>query len=62
MFENDCIAEYVKERCPELLDTVDYNLWKLRRASDEALDELCKPLSNLSKVWGRLNKTESEKE
>ena len=54
MTENNCIAEYVKERCPELLDTVDFNLWKLRRASDEAIDELCDHLSNLSKAWGKM--------
>ena len=53
MSENDCIAEYVKERCPELLNTVDFNLWKLRKASDEATDELCNHLSNLSKIWGK---------
>ncbi len=62
MTENDYIAEYVKERCPELLNTVDFNLWKLRRASDEAIGELCDHLRNLSKIWGNLNKTESEGE
>jgi hypothetical protein len=54
MTDNDYIAEYVKERCPELLDTVDFNLWKLRMASDEAIDELCDHLSNLSKAWGKI--------
>lgn len=60
MTENDYIAEYVKERCPELLNTMDFSLWKFRKASDEATDELCNHLSNLSKIWGNLNKTESE--
>lgn len=32
MTENDYIAEYVKERCPELLNTMDYSLWKLGKA------------------------------
>lgn len=50
MTENDYIAEYVKERCPELLNTVDFSLWKFRRALNEAIDELCDHLSNLSKV------------
>ena len=54
MSENDYIAEYVKERCPELLDTMDFNLWKLRKTSDETINELC---DNLSKTWGKLNKT-----
>ena len=62
MSENDYIAEYVKERCPELLDTIDFNLWKLRRASNEAIDELCDHLSNLNKTWGKVNRTGSEKE
>lgn len=54
MSENDYIAEYVKEHCPELLNTVDFNLWKLRRVSNEAIDELCNHLSNLSKTWGKM--------
>lgn len=53
MTENDYIAEYVKERCPELLDTVDFSLWKLRKASYEAMDMLCDRLSNISKAWGK---------
>ncbi len=40
MTENDYIAEYVKERCPELLNTVDYNLWKLSKAASEAAQTL----------------------
>lgn len=60
MTENDYIAEYVKERCPELLDTIDFNLWKFRKASYEAMDELCDRLSNISKAWGKLSGAESE--
>ena len=62
MTENDYIAEYVKERCPELLNTVDFNLWRLRKASEEAMDALHDRLSNLSKAWGKLSAAESEEE
>ncbi len=40
MTENDYIAEYVKERCPELLNTMDYNLWKLGKAVSGAVQTL----------------------
>lgn len=62
MTDNDYIAEYVKECCPELLNTVDFNLWKFRKALYEAKDMLCDRLSNLSKAWGKLSAAESEEE
>ena len=62
MTENDYIAEYVKERCPELLNTMDFSLWRFRKASEEAMDVLCDRLSNISKAWGKLGAAESEEE
>lgn len=56
MTDNDYIAEYVKERCPELLDTVDFNVWRFRMALSDLIDD------NLSKIGGKLNATESEEE
>lgn len=40
MTENDYIAEYVKEHCPELLNTVDYSMWKLGKAVSEFVQSM----------------------
>ena len=32
MGENDIIADYVKEHYPEILETIDFNLYKLSYA------------------------------
>lgn len=63
MTKNDYIAEYVKERCPELLNTVDYNLWKVSKAASEAARTLVDsikaidwskvPIDDLVKEWGK---------
>ena len=37
--ENDVIAEYVKEKCPELLKTMDFALYKFGAAIREARDK-----------------------
>ncbi len=42
MTENDYIAEYVKERCPEIIQTVDFSFWKLGRSISEFGEELVK--------------------
>ncbi|QHJ73812.1 hypothetical protein [Butyrivibrio virus Ceridwen] len=38
--ENDYIAEYVKERCPEVIQTIDYSLWRLGKGVSEAVQTL----------------------
>ena len=42
MTENDYIAEYVKERCPEVIQTVDFAFWKLGKSISEFGEELVK--------------------
>lgn len=36
MTENDIIAMYVKERYPELINTVDFSMFRLKTTADEA--------------------------
>lgn len=42
MTENDYIAEYVKERCPEVIQTVDFAFWKLEKSISEFGEEIVK--------------------
>lgn len=52
MTENDYIAEYVKERCPELLNTMDYSLWKLGKAVSGAVQTLVEGLKAID--WSKI--------
>ena len=52
MTDNDYIAEYVKERCPELLNTVDYSLWKLGKAASEAVQTVVDSIKAID--WGKV--------
>ena len=36
MNENDIIAMYVQEKYPELINTVDYSMFRLKATADEA--------------------------
>lgn len=36
MNENDIIAMYVKEKYPELINTVDFSMFRLKTTADEA--------------------------
>lgn len=40
MTENDYIAEYVKERCPEVIHTIDYSIWRLSKAASVAVQTI----------------------
>ena len=55
MNENDIIAMYVKEKYPELINTVDYSMFRLKTTADEASragkefnDMICKGKGNKS--------------
>ena len=45
MGENDVIADYVKEHYPEILETIDFNLYKL----SYACRSFCESFSNAFK-------------
>ena len=49
MTENDYIAEYVKEKRPEIIGTVDFITWKLGRLLADSMNELCRGLKNACK-------------
>ncbi len=53
MTENDYIAEYVKERCPEVLETIDYSVWRFGKA----LQEMAKAWVDSVKAidWGKVD-------
>jgi len=60
MTDNDYIAEYVKERCPELLNTTDYSLWKLGKAVSEAVQTLVEGFKAID--WSKVLIDEKEKQ
>ena len=52
MTENDYIAEYVKERCPELLNTMDYSLWRLGKAVSVAVQTIADSIKAID--WSKV--------
>lgn len=46
MSENDVIAEYVKERYPWILDTIDFAIYKLKMQWKPMVDELKESFRN----------------
>ena len=58
MTENDYIAEYVKERCPELLNTVDYGLWRLSKAASVAVQTMVDSIKAID--WSKVPVDEEE--
>ena len=58
MTENDYIAEYVKERCPELLNTVDYGLWRLSKAASVAVQTMVDSIKAID--WSKVSIGEQE--
>ena len=49
MTENDYIAEYVKEKCPQILG-VDYKLWVFAKVCDGCLSKLADKLDKLTRT------------
>lgn len=47
MNENDLIAEYVKERHPEILQTIDFAVFKLGKVISKAINDCFDPIKNL---------------
>lgn len=58
MSDNDYIAEYIKEKYPQLLG-FDFAMWKFGRRFAESLIDICKGIENaLNSIFG--DKAESE--
>lgn len=47
MSENDYIAEYVKERYPEVIHTVDYAIWKFGKEISNVASKFADIFANL---------------
>ena len=47
MSENDMIAEYVKEKYPELLTTCDFAIFKIGVAAREGCRSMCETLKKI---------------
>ena len=61
MNENDIIAEYIKEKYPELLNTTDFALYKFYCACRKVVDELKKTFRNIdfSKLLCQLKESDN---
>ena len=47
MSENDYIAEYIKERRPELIRSFDFILWKMSRITANAVKKIIDTFSGI---------------
>lgn len=47
MNENDLIAEYIKERYPEILQTMDFTVFKVGKAISKVINDCFDPIKNL---------------
>ena len=47
MSENDYIAEYIKERRPELIRSFDFILWKMSRITADAVKKIIDTFSGI---------------
>lgn len=47
MNENDLIAEYIKKRYPEILQTMDFAVFKLGKAISKVITDCFDPIKNL---------------
>ena len=47
MSENDYIAEYIKERRPELIRSFDFIIWKMSRITEDAVKKIIDAFSGI---------------
>ena len=67
MNENDLIAEYIKERYPEILQTMDFAFFKLGKVISKVINDCFDPIKNLVQQIidtdpGQLVNTETKQE
>lgn len=56
--ENDYIAEYVKQRCPEVIQTIDYRFWRLGKAVEEFAQTITDSFKFID--WSKVSNLEGE--
>lgn len=54
MSENDYIAEYVKEKRPEIIQTADFLFWKMGRSLGNLIDEVTTAINDFVKGGGNV--------
>lgn len=54
MSENDYIAEYVKEKRPEIIQTTDFLFWKIGRTLGDFVDVATKAFTDFLKGGGNV--------
>jgi hypothetical protein len=47
MTENDYIAEYIKEKRPEIISSLDFIFWKFSKSVEDAVSGLASGLNNI---------------
>ena len=62
MTENDYIAEYVKEKRPEIIDTLDFATWKLGRCISDIVNETARALRGIVQESSKISELMSEEE
>jgi hypothetical protein len=47
MTENDYIAEYIKEKRPEIISSLDFIFWKIGKSVEVAINDITSGLKNI---------------
>jgi hypothetical protein len=47
MTENDYIAEYIKEKRPEIISSLDFIFWKIGKSVEVAINDIASGLKNI---------------
>lgn len=62
MSENDYIAEYVKEKRPEIIRTVDFMAWKMCRIVKNVANDIATAVKNFAASGGDVQELLTEDE
>lgn len=52
MSENDYIAEYIREKRPEILSSLDYIAWRITKAVDYSVNAIVKAFNEYTDEKG----------
>lgn len=60
MTENDYIAEYVKEKRPEIIETPSFLIWKIGKTVSNMVNDIIDTFRNID--WSEVDLSEIEEE
>lgn len=60
MTENDYIAEYIKEKRPEIIETPSFYMWRLGKSLSNIVNVVIDSFSKID--WSKVDLSEIEKE